>query len=76
FSINIGEYEVGKIKVVLSFCMILVLLCVEWFGRNGEHALSGIEINQKWLRYAFYYVILFFILVYKGTEQQFIYFQF
>ena len=76
FSINIGEYDVGRIKVLLSFIMILVLLCIEWFGRDKEHALSNFGIKQKWLRYAFYYFILFCILFYKGTEQQFIYFQF
>ena len=76
FSLNIGEYDVGRIKVLLSVIMILILLCVEWLGRNEEHALSKFGIKRKWLRYAFYYLILFFILVYKGTEQQFIYFQF
>ena len=76
FSLNIGEYDAGRIKVLLSFIMILVLLCVEWSGRNEEYALSKLGIKRKWLRYAFYYLILFFILVYKGSEQQFIYFQF
>jgi D-alanyl-lipoteichoic acid acyltransferase DltB (MBOAT superfamily) len=76
FSIDIGEYAAGRVKVLLSFIAILVLLCVEWLGKNGEHALSNLGIKQKWLRYVFYYFILFFILVYKGAEQQFIYFQF
>jgi D-alanyl-lipoteichoic acid acyltransferase DltB (MBOAT superfamily) len=76
FSINIGEYEVGKSKLLLSFIMILVLIVVEWFGKNEEHALRNFGIKQKWLRYLFYYFLLFCILVYKGSEQQFIYFQF
>ena len=76
FSLNFGEYDAGRIKVVLSFIAILVLLCIEWLGRTGEHALSGLSIKRKWVRYSLYYIILFFILVYKGREQQFIYFQF
>jgi len=76
FSTNIGEYDVGRIKVVLSLVMILVLLCVEWFGKDKEHALSDVGIRQRWVRYLFYYFILFCILVYKGAEHQFIYFQF
>ena len=76
FSLDIGEYEVGRIKVLLSGVMILVLLLVEWVGRDKEHALSNFGIKQKWLRYLFYYFILFCILVYKGLEQRFIYFQF
>jgi len=76
FSLNIGEYDVGRIKVLLSVVMIFVLLCIEWRGRNGEHALSGLGIKQKWLRYALYYFILFCVLVYKGAEHPFIYFQF
>ena len=76
FSLDIGEYSVGRIKVLLSVVMIIVLLSVEWFGRDKEHALSGLGIKQKWVRYIFYYVLLFLVLVYKGAEQQFIYFQF
>ena len=76
FSLDIGVYDVGRSKVLLSFIMILILICVEWFGKNEEHALCNIGINKKWLRYLFYYFILFCILVYKGSEQQFIYFQF
>lgn len=76
FSLNFGEYGVGRIKVLLSFIMILVLLCIEWFGRDKEYALSCLGIRQKWIRYALYYFILFCILVYSGAEQQFIYFQF
>ena len=76
FSLDIGEYEVGRIKVLLSGVMILVLLLVEWVGRDKEHALSNFGIKQKWLRYLFYYFILFCILVYKGSDQRFIYFQF
>jgi len=76
FSLNIGEYDVGRIKVIISFIMILILLAIEWSGRNGEHALSGLNIKQKWIRYSLYYFIIYCILVYKGGEQQFIYFQF
>jgi len=76
FSLNVGEYDVGRIKLVLSCIMILVLLCIEWLGRDKEHALYDLGIKQKWMRYALYYFLLFCILVYKGSEQQFIYFQF
>jgi len=76
FSTNIGEYHVGRIKVLLSFIMVLFLLCLEWFGKNNEFALSNLGIKQKWLRYLLYYFILYCILVYKGFEQQFMYFQF
>ena len=76
FSLDIGEYSVGRIKVLLSVLMIITILIVEWFGRDKEHALFELGIKQKWVRYLFYYFILFLILVYKGSEQQFIYFQF
>jgi D-alanyl-lipoteichoic acid acyltransferase DltB (MBOAT superfamily) len=76
FSINFGEYEAGRIKVLLSFVVILVLLGIEWFGRNGDYALSDLWSRHKWLRYALYYFILFCVLVYKGAEYRFVYFQF
>ena len=60
------------------FLMILGLFVIlEWFGRRGQFGLQ--EIGLKWsrlLRLAFYYVIIFTIFWWMGSEQEFIYFQF
>ena len=59
------------------FCFIAFFLVVEWLGREHQYALAG--INTRWkkcFRWGFYYAIVLFIAFHKGTEQQFIYFQF
>ena len=63
-------------KSVLFFMFILIL--VEWFGREQEHALE--KIGLKWnrlSRWFFYSILIFFIGMYMETsETSFIYFQF
>lgn len=59
------------------FLLITVFMCVEWIGREGKYALESILARHITpIRYAFYYVLVFFILWFSGKEQTFIYFQF
>ncbi len=69
------EGKMGATRVVI---LILVMLTIEWFGRDGEHALSNLNAwfnkPMRWFLYAF---IIFLIGMYMSTEEiQFIYFQF
>jgi len=62
-------------KKILLFITVLTL--IEWFGREGQHALDSIGTNWKRpIRYAMYYAIILAIFWFGGEEQQFIYFQF
>lgn len=57
--------------------MIIIFIVIEWFGREQEYAIANLE--NKWpklIRWIFYYFIIFTVLRYSGSEQQFIYFQF
>jgi alginate O-acetyltransferase complex protein AlgI len=55
----------------------LLMLGIEWLGRDGEYALADFQIKwPKTMRWGIYYVIIFAIFYYAGSEQQFIYFQF
>ena len=58
-------------------CFIAIFIIIEWLGREHQYALArlGFEWN-KWLRWGFYYAIIIAIAFHKGTDQQFIYFQF
>ena len=57
--------------------VIFLLLLVEWRARTDRHGLQSLGLNwPRWARWAFYYVIVFFILRFAGNTQQFIYFQF
>lgn len=56
---------------------ILVLIIVEWIGREQQHALQTLGLHWKRpLRYLMYYSIVVTIFLLGGEEQQFIYFQF
>jgi len=68
-------FQQTKMKWVLIF--IAGFMVIEWIGRNQEFAIE--RITQKWsmpMRYGFYYAIAMAIFLFKGTQQEFIYFQF
>jgi len=72
-TVNLFRYEVGYALP----CLILMLLIVEWIGRERQHALAYFFTSlPKPIRYSFYYFLLFLIFVFNQKEQQFIYFQF
>ena len=59
---------------------ILVMLAIEWFGRDKDYALQDIHkikiFNNKIVRVILYGVFLFAILALRGGAVDFIYFQF
>lgn len=66
--------EVFPIKTIL---LVIFFVALEWLGRNGQYAIS--DLGKTWkpiFRYAFYYAIVFAIFLFKGSNQEFIYFQF
>ena len=57
--------------------LIILFFMIEWFGREKEFALE--RFGVKWplfIRWTFYFSLLFLILYYSGSEVEFIYFQF
>jgi alginate O-acetyltransferase complex protein AlgI len=59
------------------FVFIMFAMTVEWLGREEQHALARLTVRWKpFVRWSFYYLIVWMIGVYGGEEQQFIYFQF
>ncbi|MEJ6681768.1 MAG: MBOAT family O-acyltransferase [Flavobacteriales bacterium] len=62
-------------KRVIAFIGVLVI--VEWWGRREEFAIDMLHRRMKpFVRWIFYYCLLFSILWLGGEEQEFIYFQF
>jgi alginate O-acetyltransferase complex protein AlgI len=63
--------EVFPIKIVL---IIFIFFFIEWLQRTKQHALqfTGIGI----IRWAGYLGIVYTIVLFGGTSQEFIYFQF
>lgn len=64
-------------KKPFLFVMIIVLLFIEWWGRESKHALERIGLNWKPVfRIFFYLIITYTILLFSGEQENFIYFQF
>lgn len=67
----------NKYDAIATFLFILFCMFIEWKGRENLHALERFGFNwPKLLRLAFYFIIAFIILLYMGSMQEFIYFQF
>lgn len=65
----------GKKCLVSGF----VLLFVEWFQKDKQHALQIESLklfSSRFTRWALYYIIAMIILISQGSSQTFIYFQF
>lgn len=56
--------------------LILILVLVEWIQRKKQHGLEIDGIKFVALRWVIYYLVIFIILNFGGSQQQFIYFQF
>lgn len=62
-----------------TILLIIIFMTIEWFGRKNQYAISNLFINNSiFIRWVFYYLIIFSIFYYSGIDisQQFIYFQF
>ena len=60
-------------------CLGLLLLVIEWLQRNKQHALQfspTTPFRHRLVRWGVYYFIIFLIVMYSGSSQTFIYFQF
>ena len=67
----------GMYNALITIILIGVFVLIEWFGREGQYAISNLGLKWKRpIRYAMYYAIIIAIFWFGGKEQQFIYFQF
>ena len=70
---NYIKTEISSLVVIL----ILLFFISEWLGRENEHPLSNRFLKfSKIYRYGIYYLLIIFIYLFNGKDQQFIYFQF
>ncbi|NDV69758.1 MBOAT family O-acyltransferase, partial [Dysgonomonas sp. 25] len=64
-------------KTLITIGMFLLMFIVEWLGRENKYGLEFFGAKRsRFFRWAFYYMIIVFIILFAGGEQQFIYFQF
>ncbi len=70
-------FSVPEILPIKTIAFIFILIIVEWLQRKKQHALQFGSLNMPLLlRWSIYYVIIVFIILFGGSGQEFIYFQF
>lgn len=67
-------YPLGQHILCLGYVAMLVL--IEWFARKREHTFEYIPIKWPIARIALYVALFVFIIVNRGQQAEFIYFQF
>jgi len=72
----LGKHDM--IYLIIHCCMIGVLLVTEWLHRDKQHGLqfNNATLHSKVRRWSVYAVIVVFILLFGGKQNNFIYFQF
>lgn len=77
FSATVLPEGMRSIKVILTLVFIGIMFIIEWIGRKQIYAIANLGLNwYKPVRWTMYYVFIFLIFYFSGSEQQFIYFQF
>ena len=57
--------------------LIMFFVLIEWLGREGQYAISGINFfERRAYRWGIYFAICLPIFLFQGKQQEFIYFQF
>ena len=70
-------FSIPELKPLNLILLICFFIFIEWFGREGQHALTlMIKIKRRFFRWTFYLFICLLIFLFQGKEQEFIYFQF
>jgi D-alanyl-lipoteichoic acid acyltransferase DltB (MBOAT superfamily) len=72
--LSLSPLPVGK-RMILIMLMLVIFSVIEWLGRENMYAIEYTPFYRP-LRWIFYYGILGCIILFSGTPQTFIYFQF
>ena len=70
------QFELSKYDALIVILLIMIMLLIEWFGREKKHSLEFMP-KRKSIRIIIYYIILLMIFgAGNFNENEFIYFQF
>ena len=76
FTRSLFELPISSPEFSISI-LLLLFIFIEWMGRNNEFAIQKACFHcNKIVRWGFYMILVFIILLFTGKEQVFIYFQF
>lgn len=63
-------------NIYIPFIPIVFMLVIEWIQRHQEHPLIFNTTRPKYQRWLVYYLFALIIFIFRGSQQEFIYFQF
>jgi D-alanyl-lipoteichoic acid acyltransferase DltB (MBOAT superfamily) len=70
-------FTIPEIRPRNLILLIIFFVFIEWLGREGQYAISGINVFERRIfRWGIYLSICLLIFIYQGKQQEFIYFQF
>jgi alginate O-acetyltransferase complex protein AlgI len=74
-------FEIPKFSemrnALTTIILVITFVLVEWKGREGQFAISGINVFERRIfRWGIYISICLLIFIFQGKQQEFIYFQF
>ena len=77
FDLFSWPYFTGIKEAAITILFIVLLIAMEWMGREQEYAIKTIASRwRKPFQWCFYYVIVMLIFLFGSKSQEFIYFQF
>ena len=78
FSLSAGKEQFSfNGDLIFLISTILAVMCFEWLQRTKKYPLQFEEIRiPKHVKWGIYYILMFAILWFKGSQNSFVYFQF
>jgi D-alanyl-lipoteichoic acid acyltransferase DltB (MBOAT superfamily) len=65
------------LDALVTLCLLILFLIVEWLGRKNQFALEKIIMKpNKWFRMVLYFILISSLFWFSKNTQEFIYFQF
>ena len=67
----------GMEKVFTAIILVVIFVLIEWKGREEQFAIANLGLKwRKPIRWTLYFMLTMTILLFGGSKQEFIYFQF
>jgi alginate O-acetyltransferase complex protein AlgI len=74
---SLSTLTIPEIRPTNIILLIMIFVIIEWFGKEGQYAISGINVFERRVyRWGIYLSICLLIFLFQGKQQEFIYFQF
>ena len=73
-------FTIPKLKdsrlVIITSALIFIFLIIEWLNRNNKYGFENVFFTKKIFRWFTYIILILSIIIFSGSKQGFIYFQF